>query len=659
MSRYIPISVAVVALALLAANGAEDKKGLVLVKEGKALLPLRAGSVAEPVAELQAYLNKMSGARFAVEKPRKGEAGIHVGLLADFPWLEIDKPEKLGPEGFVIRTQGDSVYLVGSKPLGVQNAVTAFLHQLGCRWFFPGEVWEVIPEKKTIAGVWNERSSPAFPLQRRINYGFGAYPRCRDDFEAWNRHNRMGGPMKISIGHTWHGLKPDVDFKEHPDWFALVGGKRQPGKPCYSHPEVIRRATASALAQADKGATMISMTPPDGLGYCECERCRQVFKGGKPYTEKNTMFAKRPDGVVVSIVSENLFALVNQVAEGVAKKHPDALIGCYAYSAYSHPPSFNLHPNVFLQTTTAYRRTPLTLGEQLEIFKKRGARAGIRGYFSVYQWDWDYPSVAKGELWLPRLVHDIRFYRDHNVQSVNAECSNNWAVRGPGYYLAARLLWNPDEQPKQALADFYDNAFGPAALPMERYYVRWLGSLAAVRSKAEPGANKPDADKKPNDMDELGADTTPPAKFDRDTLKAAYRDLDEAARLVKDKPAYLARVDHLRLYAHYLLLRLELEEAAKTKDRAKILQAIENETTFGSRLTYTNMIHTRPLLGKKFYRRFRKYSKYLEGTPEYPKNDREAVRKASQVGYRKVREDIPAHAEIDKLWSADKKKLGL
>src|SRR5438270_910689 len=56
-----------------------------LAVEGKARLPIFAGSVAEPVQELQQYLKRITGADFAVEKPREKAAGIYVGLAADFP----------------------------------------------------------------------------------------------------------------------------------------------------------------------------------------------------------------------------------------------------------------------------------------------------------------------------------------------------------------------------------------------------------------------------------------------------------------------------------------------------------------------------------------------------------------------------------------------
>jgi hypothetical protein len=415
------------------------------------------------------------------------------------------------------------------------------------------------------------------------------------------------------------------------------------------------------LDQAARGVSMISMTPPDGLGYCECDRCMAVCQGGKPYNEWGTTFARRPDGVLISVASETLFRFINRVTASLAEQYPKTLVGCYAYSAYSHPPSFRLHPGVFHQTTTAFRRTPLSLTEQLDAFHEIGVQSGIRGYYSVYQWDWDYPAIGKGEMALPRLVDDLRFYHKSNVQSVNAEASCNWGPRGLGYYLAARLMWDVREDPRALIADFYDKAFGPAAPPMERYYVRWLGPYATVRTR--PLASRPQASAPGGRevvKDELdNAERGAPEEFNSETLRAAYRDLDEAARLVEDRPEYRARVDHLRLYAHYLYLRTRLDEAARAKDRAKVLAAVRDETVFGARLMDTGLIHSRPLIGREFYRRFLPYKDDLEGTPEWPRSQQDTVREAAGKGYRAVRGDVPDREEVERLWAEDKATMGI
>jgi hypothetical protein len=652
-----PVSAALMWFAVSLSCSAQEPKA-VLVRDGTPAMPIVLGSDREPGEILRTFLKRITGAELEFAEPREGKLGLHVGLAKDFPWFKIANAEPLGAEGYVLKTMADgSVYIVANEKAGLHHGVHAFLHSLGCRWFFPDPIWESIPGTKTIRGSWDDRQSPAFAVQRKIWYGFGSYPIPGKDFKAWEQRNRMGGPIAVTIGHTWHGLDPKKDFADHPEWFSEIKGKRQPIKPCYSHPGMIARACEYAVAQADKGVSMISMSPPDGLGFCECERCRKVFQGAEAYAAQGTLFAKRPDGVVVNITSETLFAMVNEVAAAVAKKYPKTLVGCYAYSAYSHPPSFKVHPNVFLQTTTAFRRTPMTLPEQLETFRKLGAQSGIRGYYSVFQWDGDMPAIAKGEMSLPRMVDDLRFYQKQNVQSVNAEASCNWGPRGLGYYLASRFMWNPNEDPKTILADFYDRAYGPAAAPMERWHVRWFGAGAAVRTRPTGTTSGKETD---SPKDEVNPEAPALAEtFDAATLREAYRDLDEAIRRTADSPEHRARVDRMRMYAHFLRLVLARQEAGKTKDREKIVAAIRDEATWASRLTDTGLVHSRPLIGKEFYRRYKAYQQYLVGEPEWPESTADAVAAAAGKGCRVLRHDIPTAVELDSVWANDRKALSL
>ncbi len=630
----------------LTMTGSVRGREVLLVEGGVPRMRILAATVGDPAAvELRRVLRKISGAELEIAAAEPGQEGIYVGKASDFPWTipEEDAVDG-GVEDGLVRSDGTNLLLLGNGEKGARHAVMTFLHELGCRWFFPGEAWEVLPERATLRGSWNLRFSPSFNIQRRLGYGFGAYRGNAEDKQAWDFHNRLGGAIRVSIGHAGHGLTRE-DFERNPGLFAMRKGERVFGsKPCYSHPEYIRRATERVLKQAEAGATMISMTPADGLGYCECPRCHEWARGGEVFWDKGSQFAKRPDGTLVCITSESLFHCINIAARALREQYPEATIGTYAYSAYSHPPSFPIEPNVFVQTTTSYRRTPMSLREQLETFRSMGVRSGIRGYWSVYQWDWDLP-VVKGELALPRLAEDIRFYHRNNVRSLNTEMSCNWGPRGLGYYVGARLLWNVEEDVRALVAEFYTLAFGPAADAMERYYVRWLGEGARGNLPPAKIETVPDA---PGDGAREGV------AFTRETLKAACADLEEAARRVKDWPEYRARVDLLRMYAHYLGLRFRVEDAAETGDKAAVVEAVRNETVFGARIMKTNMIHTRPLIGKAFHRRFRAYKSCLEGLPEWPANPKNGW----NVGFRSVRDDVPAQEELETLWAQDKAFLG-
>jgi hypothetical protein len=358
-----------------------------------------------------------------------------------------------------------------------------------------------------------------------------------------------------------------------------------------------------------------------------------VFHGGEPFRDHQSLFAKRPDGVLVNITSETLFSLVNKVAEAVAAKHPETMIGCYAYSAYSHPPSFELHPNVYVQATTAFRRTPLTLEEQLGAFGRMSRQAGIREYYSVYQWDWDWPDP--GKMTPETIAKDLRSYHRNGVTAANAEASNNWGARGPGYYAAAQLMWNIDADEKALLRDFYEKAFGPAARAMQRWYVRWGGPEMAVQDdpRGVPGRHQ---------LYEKG-------EFEVESLRAAYRDLDEAVRFVPAESGYRMRIDQIRMYVHYLTLRFRLHQAEASNDPRAIVEAIKAETVFGGRLADTHLIHTRALLGKAFLRRFSPHEALLADVPEAQQPGK---------GWRQTGE-APSPKELERLWKEDRDLLGI
>jgi hypothetical protein len=307
------------------------------------------------------------------------------------------------------------------------------------------------------------------------------------------------------------------------------------------------------------------------------------------------------------------------------------LVGCYAYSAYSHPPSFKLHPNVYLQTTTAYRRTPLSLEQQLEVFGKRTRQMGIREYYSVYQWDWDFPDAEKVQP--SQLQRELRLFHRHGVTAINAEASNNWAPRGLGYWIAGRLMWDVDADVKSLTRDFLNQAFGPAAAAMQQYYARFYGS----------------------DLDVLAGDGALPAKvrlvekdkIQIEVLKAAFDDLDRAAKLAGPRGKYRDRVDQMRMYLHYLVLRYRLELADQAGSRAAILLAIEAETRFAGRLADTHLIHSRAIIGKAFPRRFRKYAELLRNAPD----DEKWAKPWRVLG------EPPSSKELERLWAEDRKLL--
>jgi hypothetical protein len=664
MCRCVLVLAVMMAAIGLTAGSALGKP-VTLVRDGQAVMTILSGSVdgprsiernAEwnrpifhPVERLRDILAQISGAQVTIQPASAGAQGVYVGLVSDFPWLKLQGTENLGAEGFIIRSDGASLYLIAQEPLGVQHAVSTFLFQLGCRWFFPGETWTVIPRMATIEGSWDLRQRPDFHSFRHMSTGSGLNPPQQDEGFLWRAMNRWGGPEHMRTGHTWYGIDPQKDFDLNPEWGALVTRdgvtERRRNKPCYSHPQVLDRIIEHARGRAQRGELRISLSPPDGLGYCECERCFAVFEGGTPTEIHRVWYATRPDGTLVNVTSETLFRMINTVAEALEQDFPHVLIASHAYSAYSHPPTFKLHPNVYVNVATSFHRSPMSLEQILALWRQRTSRMGIYDYWSVYQWDWDNPDPGHtrdsfdpevqslftdpAELRPHRLQRNIQLYHASGATTLRTETSNNWGARGLSYYIGSQLLWDVHADVNELIRDFYQKAFGPAAEPMQRYYELWYGPEVVVL----PGTSPTRGPQRPlwNRDDPSGS---------RQTLEQAMLHLDAAERLVINAPAYRDRIDHLRMYMLAMYLRLREWEATQIGDPQQILDAIRDELTFSGRLIATNMVHTRALLNKRYNRLYRQHEQLWQDLPEMQ----------GKAGWRKVG-TTPSRDEVNELWA--------
>ncbi|MCH5374254.1 MAG: DUF4838 domain-containing protein [Planctomycetes bacterium] len=551
MSRLLAFVIVTFSLATeVAAADAIPPTPLLLAEAGVAQLPIiiaDGASVHTRAAadELAAYLQRITGATFEV-RGGDGSRGIVVGTLTEFPDdafqrdLEIRRGRD-GVEAFVIRTesQRSRLRLIGATELGTSHAVFHLLETIGCRWFFPSPAWEVVPSKPRLAVDVNESDRPKI-LSRRIWWGYGFFDRregrCQAEYEAWARHNRMAQSRRIWCSHAWQSIIRDhqAEFDAHPEYLALVKDERRGPQFCVSNPAVRKIATDWALDQLTKDpeCDMVSLEPSDGLNHCECENCRRLGN-----------------------VSDRVFGLANEVARAVARDFPGKMVGLYAYSDHCEPPSFTLESNVYVQSTAGFIRGRFTFDELMELWPKCCRNMGFYEYFSVWLWDFDMPPGGRGAN-LDLIRQRICRYAELGATSVDCESGNNWGLHGRGYYVANRLMWNPDVDVDALLADFYNQSFGPAARVMQRYYER-----------LDPG-NAP--------------------LMSEHLLAVALRDLQEASRLAADRPDVLARLDHLKQYQHYVRLRWEHDRA---EDRNAKKQLTIDALTHVYRTRYSYMNH--------------------------------------------------------------------
>ena len=352
-----------------------------ITDEGKAvasiMLPDQPTETEQFAAEeLQRYLTLISGAELPVLKetrtPESGRllVGATVGGRATRQALAEGEPE-----AFIIRSVGDDLLLVGASDRGTLYAVYDFLEDdLGCRWLGPGPTWEEIPRQPSITiGNLDRTESPAmkyrflrmtavgepdtwqnycmsWAAKQKINIGSG-WPQT----ELPEQISKRGGFRAWMSPHVLHRvLDPNAHFDEHPEWYALHGGRRARAKRggfqqiCSTNPEVVE-AVAVGLGEmfdARPEVDFMGLGQADGTAFCECDRCLALDTGEIWPGSDGTGRRQQP------VIIERWLSFVNAVARRLQETHPGKGIYTLAYHQTFRPPDPEVikpEPNVMIQ----------------------------------------------------------------------------------------------------------------------------------------------------------------------------------------------------------------------------------------------------------------------------------------------------------------------
>jgi len=452
--------------------------------------------------ELAGYLARISGATLPVEAEPSGEdlPRILVGRVEPAK-EEIEKLSAVDPEAFVVRSLGQDLMLAGATDRATLYAVYDFLeHELGCRWLGPGPDWETVPRRATIelpevgrrqspamkyrflrmtttqSGTWNEHAL-SWAVKEKINIASGWPPpelpepiAIRGGFRAW-----MGPHLLIP-----NTLPPEEHFAEHPEWYALVGGRRRmlPNdrtQLCTTNPEVVE-IVARRLGEVFDGRSemdFIAMGQADGTAFCECERCT-ALDSGEIWTSGST---ERP------VITRRWLSFVNAVARRLSETHPGKKVYTLAYHQTFRPPDpavIRPEPNVMIQVVNS-RPNYVCFVHRFEADgcpRHEAFRNGLDQWLSVtpagvmvYEYDphstfcaMPYPAACK-------FIDDIRYLARRGVIGYEGQSAPSiWGTYGINHYVIAKTTWDPNVDAERLVSDYCEHAFGEAAVPMMRFF---------------------------------------------------------------------------------------------------------------------------------------------------------------------------------------------
>ena len=437
-----------------------------LPKAAARVLNERQNIYRESIRDLAHYLSKMSGAQIEILEalpPRDTRTPIYVGAAAAAVFGPVGVT-KGGLFGFRVVADGrKGIGLYGESEVGTSYAIYELLHQLGCRWFMPTDLGEVVPDQPALSVPFMDaRIAPATSWRGR--YSGGA------DFNRRNRLNGEMGPVVwLAQGDgSFQRYFTKEEIQAHPDW-------SHEGYLRLVHPEVAEHIANKMLAELD---AVYAPMKKYGLrpGYSI------VPSDGQVPTEDPMAHAYDPDPRIWEpaagrwSVSDRCMALHNRIAKKVRTKYPDVAFGDQAYVNKSYPPGKQTVPadfRIVICPIDFNRYHPMDqpdhvneywLRDLVQGWHKTGAR------INAYWYGINLAEISAPCPFITKWSHDLAILLENKVDEWGPEYMNGWESMMPGYYLSIRMMFHAAEKPADILADLWTKFYGAAAEPMSRYW---------------------------------------------------------------------------------------------------------------------------------------------------------------------------------------------
>lgn len=513
--------------------------------------------------ELQEYVERSVGVKMPITATRTPSVA-KAFYLGDSTFARDQgiKSEEFAPDGFRI-VSGDSWIVIAGKDYkgppqtgydnpyrinesynptlkisafgdtGTQQGVYEFLRTYaGIRWYMPGPLGEIVPTRERIeVAAVDIAKHPAF--QQRYAY-FCFFSSSNEDALYYKRVG-FGTPFPVEISHSFGRLF--LKYKdEHPEYFALIDGKRDftnlssvvgPGNLNMANPDVVERAITEINKHFDEhpNEKIFGLSPPDGM--------RRISED--PASQAMIDLSMGQSGKF----SNYVWGFINKVAAGVRKKHPDKLIGCIAYESYGRAPSNieKMEPNIAV-TICKLRRNhwdPAVEAaniKRIEEWKEKGVVLYCWEYYCdmLFNPGWRglpvfFPQLVKKDLMQLNGITRGEFleaeswtydqYADPKQIKINYP-----GLQHPLLYVTAQMLWDPNQDLKAMLDEYYELFYGDAKDSMKKFWMKVED--AWIHRK--------------------GGDS-PSGVYDRKTVQELLDSLAEAKTRVKEGSVFRQRIE--------------------------------------------------------------------------------------------------------------------
>ncbi|MFN0195534.1 MAG: DUF4838 domain-containing protein [Planctomycetaceae bacterium] len=412
----------------------------------------------ESVKDFVGVIERMTGAKLPVEvgPPKAGDARIPI-LIGELASDKFGPPAEKTPyeQGLRIVVGQNAVGLIGESDLGTSYAINTLLDQLGCHWFMPSAMGEVLPATKSITLKDQDLSTGPYTYYRGLWY-------CDNDFA---RRNRLGG-MAISAGHALEIMVTDEFRKQHPEIRAIIKGEPHPHWLKWTHPLVAEAVIKGCLESMERypDQKSLSLSPNDGATWDESDDTK--YDAGD-FDEALQTVAK----------ADRLMVLCNRVATAVTAKYPDLKFGVLAYVDYTRPPVREKpHPAIVPQIAPIIFSRAQPMNDPGEP-NNASVRHLVEGWgklvpaTSYYFYGYYLAEVASPNPMLTKWGHDIPYiYEKGACRYWQPETITNFETSMHAHWLGIRMAWDPSQKPETIIDEINGRFYGSAFEPMSAYW---------------------------------------------------------------------------------------------------------------------------------------------------------------------------------------------
>jgi hypothetical protein len=540
--------------------------------------------------EIQRYIEISSGAKLIITADANRIKGHAIRIQVK------QSDSRQSPEAFSIQVEDKQTKIIGNSPIGALYGAYEFLERVvGVRWYLPDPLGQVVPRKNTIKlPDINTRQSPSFPMRwvgDDLWMLHNKQNRCKDGFRispgVFHTQNMLLPREKHDTGETekWQKnmeaqtpIKQRQYFKEHPDFFALIDGKRSNksnAKLCYSNSQVATEIAKNMalILDSDPNINLISFSPTDGHSWCQCKNCNAM-------DEKNVSSDRSK--------SRRSLIFYNRIASELRKRCPESQMMVGAYNVYTRLPkdkTVKADPmlNVIITHYQDYCMVhPVNDGncprnqKYVELIKEWEKHVGNKIFFYEYYWKMNWFGLP----W--PIVHcikkDIPWYRDQGYKGLYTQYSkqNCWTLF-PNYYIAARLLWDADADVDAIVSKMYEDLFGVAAEHMKSYYGLMEKQMAECKKHFPGSAIVSDPKADINALVIFTPKLRKQLRYYYEKALSVNKDETVALRLAKIGVS----LEHVERLMHYAELR---RAAVEQKDKTKAIAIAKEALAVGKAL---------------------------------------------------------------------------